>query len=257
MNTFTKLSLAVLFFLQTSLAFAQEPDPVDTGKALFQSAYKRGVNIEAGVGASSFLITKTKASFGQKLNLIPNTYEYYVASSAITTGENTGKLFYAGFKLGKRMYRDTPERTDTVSITNCEAIDFYFMGASLQFPFMRPIGNHIYWSLNPGFYADFIIGNMEPEIKNGNLETDMVIVTYADEPQTLKPLDLGIILSLEFGFRAAYTGLSFRTGLRNLAPDHTDMTIRNNGLLNFYVGYRFESKIAKEDQKKIDNLINR
>lgn len=257
MKTFTKSLIVLLVFFQSTAVFAQEPDPVESGKAIFQYAYKTGVNIEAGVGASSFLITETKASFGQKLNLLPNTYEYYIASSGITTGEKTGKLFYAGFKLGKRMYRNTPERTDTVSITNCDAIDFYFMGASLQFPIMRPLGNHIYWSLNPGLYADFIIGNMEPEIKNGDMETDMVIVTYGDEPQTIKPLDLGIILSLEFGFRAAYTGLSFRTGLRNLAPDHTNMTIRNNGLLNFYVGYRFESKIAKEDQKKIDNLINR
>jgi hypothetical protein len=257
MKLLSKFLVVLLVFFQTSTVFAQEPDPVNTGKALFQNAYKKGINIEAGVGVSNFLITETKATFGQKLNLFPNSYEYYVASSAITTGESTGKLFYAGFRLGKRMYRDTPERADTVSITNCESIDFYFAGASLRFPIMRPIGTHMYWSLNPGFYADFIIGNMEPEIKNGNLETDMVIVKHTEAPQTLKPLDLGAMLSFEFGFRAAYTGLSFRTGLRNLAPDNTDMTIRNNGLFNFYVGYRFESDIAKQDQKKIDNLINR
>lgn len=255
MKLFGKFLIVLLIFLQTTSVFAQEPDPMNTGKALFLNAFHEGINIEAGVGVSSFLITDGKASFGEKLDLMPNTFEYYVASPAIMKGENTGQLFYIGFRLGKRMYRNTPERTDTVSITNCDAIDFYFLGGTLQLPIIRQLGTNMYWSLNPGLYLDFIIGNMEPEIKNGNLETDMVIVDYGDEPQNIQPLDWGLAVNLEFGFRAAYTGLSFRTGFRNLAPDNDQMTIRNNGMINFYVGYRFESEIGKADKEKVEDLI--
>lgn len=261
-NSVRFLQAAKIFLLfaavfQMNFAFAQEPDPMDTGKALLQNAYHRGVNIELGVGAQSFLISDTKASFGDKLNLIPNTYEYYVSSPAIMKMESSGNLMSVGFRVGKRMYRDTPELSDSVSIFNCSEIDFYFLGASMQYPMMKVINKNMYWSWNPGLYLDFLIGNMEPEIKNGTLEADMVIVSHANEPQNLKPLDWGLALNFEFGFRAAYTGVSLRTGLRNLAPDKENMTIRNNGMINYYIGYRFESKIGKADKEKVDKLVPR
>jgi hypothetical protein len=257
MKLIRKLSLYAFIAIHPLLIFSQEPDPLHTGKALFESAYRGGTNIEAGVGAHNFLIMDGKAKFGSKLKLIPNTYEYYVGSAAISKMENSGNYIYTGFRLGKRMYRNTPLRTDTVSMTNASSIDFYFLGATVLFPQFIPIAKHTYWSWNPGVYLDFIIGNLKPEIKNGSLEADMVIVNYSDSPQSIRPLDFGLALNFEFGFRAAYTGISIRTGLRNLAPKDTDMTIRNNGMINFYIGYRFESEIAKEDQKRINNIAPR
>ena len=255
MNLITKKTIVFIFLLQTLFVLAQEPDPVNTGKAFFQDAYKRAYNIEAGVGVQSLLIMEGKASLSEKLNFMPNTIEYYISFPTVSKFENSNTYMAMDFKIGKRMYSATAESPNIVSITNCTSIDFYFLGTSIQFPIKYAIGKHAYWTWSPGVYFDFIIGNNKPEIVNGSLSTHMVIVSHTNEPQNLRPLDIGAALNFEIGVHAAYFGISLREGLRNLAPKNLDMTIRNNGLINIHAGYRFGSAVAKEDQKKVEKYL--
>ena len=259
MNRFyflVKAFVIAVIFLQTLFVYAQEPDPIKTGKGLFKSGYKSGLNIDVGVGYQNFLFMEGKASFNDKMNFSFNTFEYYAGSSGIIQSE-TGNYIYTGLRLGKRFHTNTPEFADSVSIINNTSIEYYFVGVTALFSKMNFIAKHTYWSWSPGVYFDFILGNMGDEIKNGKLATDLVTITYANEPQNMRSVDIGAALNFEFGFRAAFVGLSLRTGLRNLAPKDTDMTIRNTGMINFYLGYRFESDIAKQDKQIINSIIPR
>lgn len=249
------LSLLMLSVLFNFFVYSQEIDLQETGKALFKDAYKRAYNIEAGGEVQSLLILDRKTRSSDYLKMYPNVFSYYISFPTVSKLEHSDTYLAMDWKIGKRMYKSDPVIADSTSIYNCEKMEYYFLGTAIQFEFKKPIGQHAYWAWKPGMYFDFIIGNLKPEITNGNQTADMVIVSHTSEPQTLRPLDLGLAVNLEFGIHAAYIGFSFREGLRNLAPKNSGHTIRNNGLFNIHAGYRFASQIAKEDQKKINNLI--
>lgn len=247
--------IVTISILSLSLSFAQDLDPMDTGKALFQDAFKRAYNIEAGVELQSFLVLNRKAQFSDYLKMYPNTFSYYVSFPTVSKFEHSDTYMAMDWKIGKRMYQAEPTRTDIADVYNCEKMEYYFLGTSIQFEIRKPIGEHAYWAWKPGMYFDFLMGDLKNEITNGNLSSKMIIVSHLDDPQTLRPLDFGAAINVEFGIHAAYLGLSVREGLRNLAPKGSGNTIRNNGLVNLHVGYRFASQIAKEDQQKINNIL--
>lgn len=248
-------SLLLLILLFNLSIYAQEIDPVETGKALFKDAYKRAYNIEAGGEIQSLLVLDRRTGFSDYLKVIPNVYSYYISFPTVSKFEHSDTYMAMDWKIGKRVYMSNPTIADSVSIFNCEKMAYYFLGTSIQFEQKKPLGKHAYWAWKPGMYFDFIIGDLKPEITNGSQTADIVIVSYAPEPQTLRPLDIGLAVNVEFGIHAAYIGFSFREGLRNLAPKNSGYTIRNNGLFNIHAGYRFASQIAKDDEKKVKNLI--
>ena len=249
------LLFLILFLCGSAIINAQDLDPTKTAKGLLESAYKNESNIEIGFGVQRLVITDASSGFFSKANFIPNTYEYYISYPSITKFEHSDNYMIVDFRLGKRIYSATPSRTDTVSIDYCESMQYYFLGAAMLMRYKFPINKHMAWSINPGMYVDLAIGDLKDEITNGSLTTSLEIVGTDNFPQNMRSLDFGMAINTEIAVHAAYFGLSFRQGFRNLAPKDSHLTIRNNAILQAKFGYRFASTIAKQDKKKVEKFV--
>ncbi len=250
------IALLSAFFFFSSNAQAQEPDPINMGKGLFEEAFKKGWNIKGAIGYQSFLIKEGSPSFSDKLDLTPNTLAYYVAFTTEDQWMESNTYLTYEIQIGKRTYSATPLRTDEVNFLNCSSFAYYFLSVPFQLSFRKPLGANAYWAFSPGVYFDLIIGNQGNELENGALSTNVNTLSYTEGEINIRPLDIGIDVNLELAVRAAYFGVSYRTGLKNLAPeDAPNMTIQNNGMLMGYVGYRFGSAIGKADADKVKQFV--
>jgi len=250
----TKSIITIVFlFLFANNIFAQNIIPGVTNKALLNSAYKSSYNIKAGIGYQSFFVKQGSASFSEKMNYTPNTLIYFVAFTASDRIKKSNIHITYELQIGKFNYSATSQLTDTVSLLNCTSFSDVFLELPIQLSFRNPIGKNAYWAINPGIYFD-LIGYMG-EIKNGSLSRSARYHDRVDYPQDMKSFDIGINTSAEIGIRAAYLGVSYKTGFKNLAPDNSNMTIRNNGTLYAYAGYRFATKMGKEDAEKVKKYI--
>jgi hypothetical protein len=240
-------TILVLLSINSSL-FSQEPVIFNqnNGQAIFNEAFEKSYNIKAGIGYQSLLIEKGEASFSNKTNLTPNTLSYYISFTASDRWMETNTYLNYEIQFVQRKYRATPNQADTVSLLSCSKIDYYFFSVPFQLSFRKAIGKIGYWAINPGIYFDYLLIQ---DIYNGDQKK------YVDKD--LKSLDFGLNTSVEFGIRAGYLGFSFKNGLKNLAKDMLpDLTFRNNGLLSFFVGYRFGTEIGKKDAERVKKVIS-
>ncbi len=238
---FTLLLISISIFSQETEIFNQ-----NNGQAVFEEAFEKSYNIKAGIGYQSLLIKEGEANFGDKTNLTPNTLSYYISFTANDRWMETNTYLNYEIQFGQRKYRATPNQTDTVSLLSCSKIDYYFFSVPFQLSFRKPIGKIGYWAINPGIYFDYLLIQ---DIYNGDQRI------YVDK--YLKSLDFGLNTSVELGIRAGYLGFSFKNGLKNLAKDMSqDLTFRNNGLLSFYVGYRFGTEMGKKDAERVKKVIS-
>jgi len=243
----------VFLLLFTNNIFAQEIIPGVTSKDLLNSAYKSSYNIKAGIGYQSFFVKQGSASFSEKMNYTPNALTYFVAFTASDRLYKNNIFINYELQVGKRTYKATPQLTDTVNLLNCTSYSYTFLNAPFQLSFRKAINKNTYWAINPGIYFD--LAGYLGKIKNGSLSRGINTSANTTSSQDLKSFDIGMNTSAEIGVRAAYFGISYSTGFKNLAPDNSNMTIRNNGTLYAYVGYRFASKIGKADADKVNNLV--
>jgi hypothetical protein len=255
-NSISKLFLLTLcLILQSHFIFSQDLDPTNTAKGLFNYAANEGKNIRLGVGYESLLITGHNAVASDYAIFKPNTFLYFVAFTSSDRWLETNVFVNYELQIGKKTYTAVPTNTTEVSFLNCESYSVYFLDLPIQISIRHSLTPNIYWAFNPGMYFDFSIGSNTPELKNGAL-TKSIVIIKRDNNQDIKPLDIGLSAGIEFGIRAAYIALDFRTGLRNLAPDiSTDLTIHNNATLYLSAGYRFGTPTGKSDADQVRKVI--
>lgn len=254
MNKLKSLLLIVTITF-TTVAFSQtDPFNANTGKALAMEAYEKGYNIKAGIGYESFLVQEGNLSFFDKIAYTPNTLSYYISFTTSDRWMETNVYLNYEIQFGKRSYNATPVRTDTVNLLNCTSWDYYFFSVPFQLSFRNAIGKNAYWAVNPGVYFDYRAA-ASTSLKNGSLSRTARHTSIYGE-QDFRPLDFGLDIGFEFGVRAAYLGLTYKVGLKNLAPETSEnLTIRNNGTFNIFLGYRFGTDIGMQDAKKTNKII--
>ena len=249
------IKIFITLLILSTTVFSQENDPFNqnTGKAVLQQAFEKGYNIKVGIGFQNFLVEEGSLGFADKIAYNPNTLSYFVAFTVSDRWMQSNVYLNYEIQFGKRQLRTTPNRTDTVNLLNCSEFDYYFFSLPVQLSFRNLIGNNAYWAISPGVYFDYLV-TASTQIKNGSLSR------YLNHPnsdeQELRSTDFGAILSFEFGVRAAYIGINYKIGLKNLAPENVDnLTIRNNGMFNVYFGYRFGTVMGKADANKVKNSV--
>ena len=207
------LFISIILFANT--LFAQDLDVNKTARGLAQLAFEKSYNIKAGIGYHSFFAEESSASFSEKINFKANTLTYFIAFTTSDRWMQSNTYLNYEIQLGKSKYSAIPNLTDTVNVFNCTSYSYYYLAVPFQLSFRNYIGKNMYWAINPGIYFDLSIGKQSNELENGSLSRKITYsVNY--EHQDMKMLDFGAKTDIELGYRAAYFGVSYKIGLKNL-----------------------------------------
>lgn len=219
-------------------------------QALGKSAFKKGSNIKFGAGYGSFHAYENLRPQKNFFNVF-GIFVAYNNSVPILDHQNT--FWDMEFQFGKRQYKSSPFYSDTVSITNFSSYEHFYLEFPFQVAFRKSIANNVYYGIKPGFYFNWMPGG---ELKNNTLSREAITYMNAPHPD-YKSLDFGGIFGFEFGIRAAFIGLDYRFGLKNLTPEHLKEThtIKNKGFFSINAGYRFGTEMGKSDINKINNIL--
>lgn len=248
-----QFTIIVLFFISVQTNQAQQISSSDTKliKALGNSAFLGGKNIKFGTGFDYFKAIENNNPRNAGLN----TFCLFVAYNE--SFQFTGSKVYGDFEFqfGRKQYKAKPFTSDTVSLTNCSAFEFYYFEFPFQLSYRKQIINNVYWAFKPGIYFNYAFG-ASSKLKNSGLEREAETHSSSVN-RDMKPFDIGGIVSWELGIRAAFIGADIHFGWKNLAPEtlQNTHTIKNVGSIHIYAGYRFGTEMGKSDVNKIKNIL--
>ncbi|MFO8087802.1 MAG: hypothetical protein R6T91_08415 [Bacteroidales bacterium] len=241
-----------VFFLTPKLYAQENPINFSLAKSHWKSAFKNGEDFFMGASLYNFRIQGNQNSARFK-DYIPNGYSLYGGYSYVTDHEGYDRLYSAfEFILGKReaSFSHADIGADELDLFTAKKFSDYFISVPLRFGYSIPVGRNSFIGLESGAYMLWSFAN---EISNSNGSREVSCAVGSDE-QEMRMLDIGWANKITWSYRAFFAHIGFDFGWRNFAPYESDYLLKNQVNYSIAVGYRFGSKIHKEDMNKLNNL---
>mgnify|MGYP006277762493 CR=1 FL=1 len=239
---------SVFLLASPNCLFSQE-DPINfsLAKSHWKKAFKEGKDFCMGVSVYNFRIQKNKNNAVIK-DYLPNATSIFGGYSHIRAYKERSYSAFE-FLLGKRKYTAKDHGEDELNLFTASKFTDYFLSVPLRYGYSIPVGQNSFLGLETGPYMLWSLGG---EISNSNGTREL---HYAfDDSQEIRMLDVGWANKVTYSYRALYAQVGFDFGLRNFAPRNADYLLKNQANYSFIIGYRFGSKLHKEDMNKLNKI---